>query len=79
MAREGFVPLCMTTAELSAWNRANEVTGRHRVGRPCDDCPLSFAVQMRATDRCNGEPLGDLDREKHTPRMARASLVRITP
>lgn len=26
--------------------------------RPCADCPLGFAAEMRAIGRCNGEPQG---------------------
>lgn len=50
-----FIPLCMTTDELVEWQRANREThGIDRAKRPCDDCPASFAAEMRAQALCNG-------------------------
>lgn len=50
-----FTPACMDAAEFELWQRANRDT-HHPAQRPCFDCPLWFAAEMRAMDCCNGEP-----------------------
>ena len=49
-------PACMTTEELLLWDEANRITSK-TAETPCRDCPVAFAVEMRAVGRCNGVPL----------------------
>ncbi|MCU0250240.1 MAG: hypothetical protein MUE61_08535 [Vicinamibacterales bacterium] len=35
---------------------------RHETDRPCEECPVSFAIAMRAEHRCNGIPRAGLPR-----------------
>jgi hypothetical protein len=66
----------MTPGEWSEWRRLNPVRLAHIRGtriaaRPCEDCPLGFAADMRAQDKCNGEPgyiagEDDEEEEEHT-------------
>lgn len=64
-ARTGWAPLCMTDEEWVTWRRDNRSAialgfgeANASAGRPCADCPLGFAADMRAQGRCNGTPLG---------------------
>jgi hypothetical protein len=54
----GWTPLCMEPDELAAWKemRARSTSYKDRTARPCTDCPLGFAAEMRAVSRCNGQP-----------------------
>ena len=45
----------MTADELAAWSEANERL-RNPVKSACLDCPMAFALEMRAAGCCNGEP-----------------------
>jgi hypothetical protein len=47
-------PLCMDAEDLEGWRRLNR--GGSRARRPCEDCPLDFAAEMRLLGRCNGSP-----------------------
>lgn len=61
----GFVPLCMDAGEWSEWREANDrlhISGRSE--RPCTDCPMGYAAEMRAQGRCNGTPGGVQDDEE---------------
>lgn len=49
-------PLCMDDDELADWRAFNRTAGAGRAQRPCDDCPMSFALEMFAARRCNGTP-----------------------
>ena len=49
-------PARMDPAEYALWGRANDAISRHPAGSPCHDCPMSFALEMRAEGRCDGEP-----------------------
>lgn len=49
-------PACMTPDELRLWHEANWIA-KDRSDVPCRDCPLTFAVEMRAEGCCNGVPL----------------------
>lgn len=56
-------PACMDEAERVEWEAANaRITGMfgavRRADRPCTDCTLGFAADMRALGRCNGTPGG---------------------
>lgn len=53
-----FEPTCMTAEELAGWHAANAniYSNRERAARPCHDCPLAFAQEMRGLGCCNGEP-----------------------
>ena len=70
-----FTPLCMDADELAGWRAQND-RNRHgngiRAKRPCEDCLLGFAAEMRAVGRCNGEPGGDGadDQEPEAPEEA---------
>lgn len=47
-------PRCMSDEEYASWAEKNAT----RVKRPCADCPLGYAADMRAQGRCNGTPGG---------------------
>lgn len=50
-------PACMEPEELADWRAFNRTAGPNdRARRPCDDCPMSFALEMFAARRCNGIP-----------------------
>lgn len=54
-------PACMAEDEYEAWLEANRRTATARavaVERPCVDCTLGYAAEMRAIGRCNGTPAG---------------------
>lgn len=53
-----FTPACMTADELRLWREANAVIAvtRNTSDRPCRDCPVTFATEMRAKGCCNGVP-----------------------
>jgi len=62
MARDreaGWAPLCMDAAEWADWQASNPLRVRGAVSRPCADCLLGFAADMRAAGRCNGSPGSD--------------------
>jgi hypothetical protein len=55
----GWAPLCMEPEEWADWQRRNpRLTDHAFAPRPCTDCPLGFAADMRAEGRCNGTPGG---------------------
>ena len=64
-----FVPDCMTDREFLLWQRANWHISDHRLraSRPCLDCPMAFADEMRLAGRCNGTPKREAP-SKHDPR-----------
>lgn len=69
-ARSGWAPLCLDPDEWADWRARVSFTGHHseQAARPCDDCPLGFAADMRAEGRCNGTPGGVHDEpEEETP------------
>lgn len=68
-ARTGWAPLCMTADEWADWRAHVSFTGHHteQAARPCDDCPLGFAADMRAEGRCNGTPGGVADEPEEEP------------
>jgi hypothetical protein len=56
-------PACMDEAERTEWEAANAriknlYAGTRQADRPCTDCTLGFAADMRAVGRCNGTPGG---------------------
>ena len=59
---------CMEPDEWALWLERNpQSLGFNAAARPCQDCPLGFAAEMRAVSRCNGEPAGlELDEEEDT-------------
>lgn len=73
---------CMDDDEWRLWNQANRSisAGSHRVDRPCRECPLGFALEMRAINRCNGEPSGapEPDEEEEPMEVARISSQRVS-
>jgi hypothetical protein len=59
----------METEDFIRWAEVNALVSRP-AARPCDDCPLAFALEMRAIDRCNGVPRGveiDSDEDPDAP------------
>jgi hypothetical protein len=54
---------CMTDEEWTEWVAMNPValSDGQVADRPCTDCPLGFAAEMRALGRCNGTPGPVLD------------------
>lgn len=57
---EDWEPACMEPDELADWRAFNRTAGpTNRAQRPCDDCPMSFALEMFAARRCNGVPALD--------------------
>ena len=57
----------MDPDEWAAWRSLNDRSGSNRAARPCSDCLLGYAAEMRADGRCNGTPGGDAadDEEDH--------------
>lgn len=51
-------PDCMSPADFTDWTRHNEKTNGMRAKRPCEDCPLAYALEMRGINSCNGYPAG---------------------
>lgn len=54
--RTGWAPLCLDAAEWAEWRSSNPLGIAGAIARPCDDCPIGFAADMRAAGRCNGTP-----------------------
>lgn len=74
-----WVPLCMEPDEWTGWQAANArlngfTAEARRAFRPCEDCPMGYAADMRAEGRCNGEPSG-VDEEEE--QMDTAPVTRI--
>ncbi len=57
-------PACMADDEYAGWAKMNaRITGHsQRAKRPCADCTLGYASEMRAVGRCNGTP-GSIEKE----------------
>ena len=53
-AVQSWTAACMTPDEWDEWQRLNPVNAH--ADRPCADCPLGYAAEMRAVGRCNGQP-----------------------
>lgn len=76
----GWSPLCMDAAEWADWQARNPTALDiySAVARPCEDCLLGFAADMRAAGRCNGEPGGaavdDDDTTNEEEEMARGPM-----
>ena len=53
-----WAPLCMEPGDWKHWQRTNPRFGGGAgfAPRPCADCPLGFAAEMRAEGKCNGTP-----------------------
>lgn len=67
-------PHCMDADEYAGWLALNggSAAARHvAAARPCDDCSLGFAAEMRALGRCNGTPAvteeTDMDEQPQAP------------
>lgn len=56
----------MSESEYAAWVESNQRIAWNRAASPCDDCIVSFALEMRAQDRCDGTPGGWEDDEDPT-------------
>lgn len=84
MAGETWAPLCMSDAEWRAWQALNPFYSKHNplvrksdvAARPCADCPLGYAAEMRALGRCNGTPAGVQDDEEEPAMQVHASTPR---
>ena len=64
-----WAPACMDAGELAGWRDRNaRLLPFRRAERPCEDCLLGFAAEMRAEGRCNGEPGGDGEDQDFTRR-----------
>ncbi len=63
---ERWEPLCMDPDEWEAWQGTNRrlTYQGDQAPRPCADCLLGYAAEMRAEGRCNGEPAGDHHEEE---------------
>jgi hypothetical protein len=75
-----WVPLCMDASEFASWRQMNlRVVGNNQAKRPCDDCPLGFAAEMRGIGRCNGSPGGveEEDEMEIKELKAKASVVSV--
>lgn len=53
-----WAPSCMDAEEWADWRARNPTHIPGTVARPCEDCLLGFAADMRALGRCNGTPGG---------------------
>jgi hypothetical protein len=51
----GWAPLCMEQGDWAHWQRMNPSIS-DLAARPCSDCPVGFAAEMRAEGKCNGTP-----------------------
>ena len=76
-------PACMDDAEYALWEAGNQMltSASERAGRPCRDCPASFALEMRALSRCDGEPgtgmrMIEPSRQEHLRALWRAAAAR---
>lgn len=85
VAAPAWAPLCMDEDEWAGWRRHNERLAVAQYGdtkraqRPCEDCPLGHAADMRALGRCNGEPGGIEDEEETVePTPTAAAKVAVT-
>jgi len=60
MTTAAWEPLCMEPEEWVEWQAMNSraISHEQRSDRPCADCPLGYAADMRAAGRCNGSPGG---------------------
>lgn len=57
---DGWEPSCMEPEEWDAWQDTNRrLQQQAQAPRPCSDCLLGYAAEMRAIGRCNGQPGGD--------------------
>lgn len=71
-------PGCMADDEYAGWQEMNRQVTRlsDRAPRPCADCMLGYAVEMRSLSRCNGTPAGveeDTDMDQPAPIAAHAT------
>jgi len=55
----------MTPDEFDAWCEANERLWFAKAWDPCADCCDDFAAEMRAENRCDGEPAIEAPRRPH--------------
>lgn len=82
VAGETWAPLCMSDAEWRDWQALNPFYSKHNplvrksdvAARPCADCPLGYAAEMRAQGRCNGTPAGVQDDEEAEAVAARSCV-----
>lgn len=71
-AQQGWRAACMDDSEWVEWISKNSLSmpDGDAAARPCKDCPLGFAADMRAQGRCNGTPGGvaeEIDQEEEEP------------
>ena len=60
-AATGWAPACMDAVEWAEWGARNPLANipeADQVARPCEECPIGWAADMRAEGRCNGIPGG---------------------
>jgi hypothetical protein len=74
-----WVAACMEPDEWALWTEANRRSAAHRISRPCEDCPLGFALEMRAIGRCNGEPAGAPEDEDQEDEPMEIAQVKAQP
>ena len=76
-------PACMAEDEYEAWlfmNRATATARAVAVTRPCVDCTLGYAAEMRAVGRCNGTPAGvEEEEDMEQPETVDVRLSRRVP
>lgn len=74
---EPWRPACMDPDEYALWRDGRGLASdRHGVGRPCSDCTLGFAAEMRAVGRCNGTPAGAEPLDEEEDRMELDTVTR---
>jgi hypothetical protein len=76
-------PRCMTDEEYDSWSSKNAPMTLGKALRPCADCPLGYAADMRAEGRCNGTPGGveedEGDMATQPPPQIRAGAIALQP
>lgn len=73
-----WTPACMDADEWRAWLAMNDRLNQNlQATRPCHDCPLGHAADMRAEGRCNGTPGGVEEEDNDMDPVATAPETKV--